>query len=160
MISGVVDLFSHHNDIMRDAVFATVPHLRHDARIVNATFETMGMIYRTPPDALVVETLTHTARWVTMQVEPEVLVLDQTQRWQDEVKCLMGDHRAACPFGVAAIQHSNSRLHFILILAEVLDVDRDNLALAFHGHYTSTVVRAEVRHDIVTTYPLITLRHD
>lgn len=120
----------------------------------------MAMIDRLVAHALVVVTLTHTARWVTMEVEPELAVLDEAQRWQDEVECLVRHQLTTRPLVVAAVHNTDSSLDLAVIIAEVLDVHRDDLALVLQGHDGATVIRLEVAHDVEAAYLTVTLRHD
>jgi len=94
-----------------------------------------------------------------MQMEPILPSLDQTQRWQDEVQRLVRHQLSTCPFSVAAVENANARTQLTIVIAEVFDVDRDDLALLFHGHNGATIVRAEVTHNVEAANPLITLRH-
>lgn len=119
----------------------------------------MAVIHRIPANTLAVETLTHTARWVTAKVEPEAITLDQTQRWQDESKGLIGHIGSAYPLSVGSIESTNRRLDLTTIASEVLNIDRDSLALVFHGHHGAPIVGLEVTHKIEATDLLVTLWH-
>lgn len=84
-----------------------------------------------PAHTLIVEPLTHTARWVTSEVEPVIPVLDQTQRWHDVTQRLIGHHATACPLGVAGVEVAHSCLYLAGIVRVILDVHRDDLAIGF-----------------------------
>lgn len=160
MIGRVVDLSTNHDNVMGDTVFVSVPYLRHDPRIMDTAIEAEALVHRVPAHALIVVTLTHTTRWVTMQVEPMLPVLDEAQWWQDVAQRLLWDTLRGTPLGVCAVELTDLSPQLTIILREVLDVHRDDLALVLQGHYRTPVIRTEITHDVEPTYALITLRHD
>lgn len=89
------------------------------------------MIYSHPPNAFLVVTLTHTARWVTMEVEPEVPILDQPKGWQDETQGFLWNNGATGPFGVCRVQLPNSSSDLTIVAFEVLDVHWHRLTIDF-----------------------------
>lgn len=145
MIRRVEDFFSDHDDVMCDALFSAEPHLSDDAMVSDAHIKAVPMVtHSRPTDGLFVVALTHTARRVTMQVEPILAVLYQTQRRQDKVQALVWNLDGAGPTIFGLVEVTSMRLDLAVVVVEPLDVHREVLTLHVHRHDRPTVIRVKV----------------
>lgn len=159
MVRRVVDLVTDHGDVVGDTLFTAVPDLSDDERVGHTTFQRVPVFNGFPVDTLIVEPLTHTARWGTVEVEPVHAILDQTERRQNVTQGLFRHHLTATPVTAATQEWSDVRLDFAIVAAEVLDQHGNLLALSAQAHNRVSVVGPQVTYDIEATYTLVTLRH-